>query len=54
MSQAAIVAISVTVTIVVCAIGGFFAYKKLNRRRLRYQSGIGFSTGGLSQTSNAG
>ncbi|EAT40901.1 AAEL007399-PB [Aedes aegypti] len=53
ISNTAILAISITATVLACAIGGFFAYKKLNaRRRVQYQVRLGSSTGGLSTASN--
>lgn len=53
ISTTMIVVISIVATVVACAVGGFFAYKKLNaRQRVQYQVRLGSSTGGLSTASN--
>ncbi|XP_039443808.1 uncharacterized protein LOC120423894 isoform X1 [Culex pipiens pallens] len=51
MSTTTIVAICVAVTLVLGFVGGFFAYRKLNSRRVPYRNSVG-SNGGLSLSSS--
>uniref|UniRef100_A0A1Q3F888 Uncharacterized protein n=1 Tax=Culex tarsalis TaxID=7177 RepID=A0A1Q3F888_CULTA len=51
ISTTTIVAICITVTLVLGIVGGFFAYRKLNRRRVPYRNNLG-TNGGLSMNNS--
>lgn len=51
MSTTTIVAICIAVTLVLGFVSGFFAYRRLNRRRVPYRNSVG-SKGGLSLSSS--